>query len=124
PRFSTAHSLGEIEAGRRRWTPQADGRDHPLRRHDEHRLMLHIAEDVDVVGAVDLGGGEGRRRLRLRRGGERDTNQRGHAGDMSSRHRILPHCVHKRAAGCEVYRYVVTLRAETPGWRSMTDQAP
>ncbi|MFK4525334.1 hypothetical protein ABIF90_003315 [Bradyrhizobium japonicum] len=40
------------------------GRDHALRRHDEHRLMTAIAEDVDVLGAVDLFGRGLRRGLR------------------------------------------------------------
>ena len=34
----------------------------PAWRDDEHRLMALVAEDVDVVGAFDLGGGEQRRR--------------------------------------------------------------
>ncbi|MGY4378601.1 hypothetical protein ACVWZ3_006240 [Bradyrhizobium sp. i1.3.6] len=40
------------------------GRDHALRRHDEHRLVTAIAEDVDVLGAVDLFGRGLRRGLR------------------------------------------------------------
>src|SRR4029453_5769541 len=34
------------------------GRDHAGRRDDEHGLVVSVAEDVDVVGAVDLGGRE------------------------------------------------------------------
>ena len=30
------------------------GRDHAVFGHDEHRLMIAVAEDVDVVGALDL----------------------------------------------------------------------
>ena len=54
--------LGEI--GRRRLRPAvADrvGRDHARRRDDEHRLVVLIAENIDVVGALDLGGREQRR---------------------------------------------------------------
>ena len=40
------------------------GGDDARGRHDEHRLMALVAEDVDVVGALDLGGGEQRRRGR------------------------------------------------------------
>src|SRR5215475_1246473 len=32
------------------------GRDHPVLGDDEHRLVVAVAEYVDVVGAVDLGG--------------------------------------------------------------------
>jgi hypothetical protein len=30
------------------------GRDHSIFGHDEHRLMVSVAEDVDVVGTLDL----------------------------------------------------------------------
>ena len=48
--------LGDI--GHRRLRPAiADriGGDHAGRRDDEHRLVVLIAEDIDVVGAFDLG---------------------------------------------------------------------
>src|SRR5258706_15248366 len=51
--------------------PVADGigGDDPLGGDDEHRLVVAVAEDVDVVRAVDLGGCERRsRRRRLRPG--------------------------------------------------------
>src|ERR1019366_9189930 len=61
------------------------GGDHAVRRGDEHRLMAHIAEDVDVIRALDLGEG-GRRLLRLRGGGEhrREAND-GHR-QLNARH--------------------------------------
>ena len=44
------------------------GRDDAVRRHDKHRLVALITEDVDVVGPLHLGGCErwrcGRRRCR------------------------------------------------------------
>src|SRR5258706_1267741 len=50
--------------------PVADGigGDDPLGGDDEHRLVVAVAEDVDVVRAVDLGGCERRTRRRRRRG--------------------------------------------------------
>ncbi len=62
-----ADRLDGVDIGLRR-PPFADrvGRDHAVRRDDEHRLVTHIAEDVDVIGPIDLGGG-GRRLLGLRR---------------------------------------------------------
>ena len=54
------HGLDRVDIGLRR-PPLADrvGRDHARGRDDEHRLVAAEAEDVDVVGALDLGGGEG-----------------------------------------------------------------
>jgi hypothetical protein len=46
------------------------GRDHAGSRDDEHRLVIAVAEEVNVVGAVDLRHGDGRP-LRLRRRGSR-----------------------------------------------------
>ncbi|MCD9295934.1 hypothetical protein LUR18_25515 [Bradyrhizobium diazoefficiens] len=54
------------------------GCDHALRRHHEHRLMAAIAEDVDIVGAVDLSGGGLRRGLRECRSGH-EGSENGHA---------------------------------------------
>jgi hypothetical protein len=53
--------------------PDRVGRDDALGRDHEHRLMATETEDVDVVGPVDLGGGEwrGSRRWRGRRCGWR-----------------------------------------------------
>ena len=43
------------------------GRNHPIRRDDEHRLVVAIAENVDVLGSVNLPGLDRRPfRLRLR----------------------------------------------------------
>src|SRR5262249_18411624 len=60
--------LDFLDIGLRRRPPQANGigSDHTFRRHDEHRLMADVAEDVDIVAAVDFGGCEKRRRLRAR----------------------------------------------------------
>ena len=64
-----------IEIGLYRLRPAITDRigdDDAGRRHDEHRLMVLIAKDVDVVGAFDLGGreqrwrGSGCRRLCMR----------------------------------------------------------
>ena len=46
--------------GHRLRPPVADGigGDHAVPGDDEHRLMVAVAEDVDVIGAVDLGGRE------------------------------------------------------------------
>ena len=55
---------------------------------DEHRLMVAVAEDVDVVGAFDLGGFD-RRPLRLlcqRRRRETDRDQRRHCSEIYPRH--------------------------------------
>src|SRR6478609_7226927 len=69
----------------------ADGiRDnHAGGRHDEHRLMILIAEDVDIIGAVDLGGCEHRllcRRLRhgsrCKTGGEDSDRKRYEISDF------------------------------------------
>ena len=51
------------------WAAVGDGigRDHAGRRDDEHRLVVAVPEDVDVVGAVDLLGLDLRSLLRLRR---------------------------------------------------------
>jgi hypothetical protein len=59
--------------------PNRIGRDHTFRRDNEHRLVAHVAEDVDVVGAVDLGGAENRRRGRRRRLRESRSSGRHHA---------------------------------------------
>ncbi len=60
------------------------GGDHPFGRDDEHRLMVAVAEDVDVFGAVDLSGldlrGLLRRWLVLCGGGHRR-----HQSDRSER---------------------------------------
>ena len=59
--------LGDLadfrDIGRRRRPALADriGGDDAVGRDDEHRLVALIAEDVDAVGAVDLGGREQRR---------------------------------------------------------------
>src|SRR3954451_10889825 len=45
------------------------GRDHAVFGDDEHRLMIAIAEDVDVVGALDLRGLDLRSLCLLRQGG-------------------------------------------------------
>src|SRR5262245_35431450 len=62
------HGLDRVDIGLGRPT-LADwvGGNHARGRDDEHRLMIAIAKDIDVVR--DLGGGEWRRRwlLRLRR---------------------------------------------------------
>ena len=50
-----------VDIGLRRLRPAiADrvGRDHAVLGDDEHRLVVLIAEDIDVVGALDLGHGE------------------------------------------------------------------
>src|SRR5205807_1571698 len=69
------------------WPPLADrvSGDHALWGDDEHRLMAHIAENIDVVGAIHFGGGEGRL-LGLRRCGERGHGERGCPGQLNSRH--------------------------------------
>ena len=73
-----------VEIGLDRLRPQiADriGGDHALGRDDEHRLIALIAEDIDVVGAVDLDGDEGGRR-RGRGGGLRGRRlRRGRLGE-------------------------------------------
>ena len=59
--------LDLVEIGRDRlWTSVADrvGGNHTCGRDYEHRLGVPVAEDVDVIGALDLGGRE-RRRLCL-----------------------------------------------------------
>jgi len=77
--------LDLVDVGHHRLrTPVADrvGRDHARGRDHEHRLGVAVAEDVNVVGAVDLGGRERRRRrlLRVSRGAEACCGQGG-AGD-------------------------------------------
>jgi len=66
--------------------PVADrvGRDHAGRRDHEHRLVVSIAENVDVVGAVDLGGREGwlRRLLRVGRRAQARGSQSGACGGI------------------------------------------
>jgi hypothetical protein len=69
--------------------PLADrvGGDHARGRDDEHRLMVAVAKDVDVVR--DLGGGERRRSrlLCLRRDGERASDDcREHAREANPQH--------------------------------------
>src|SRR5262249_41828487 len=55
--------------------------DHALRCHHEHRLMAAIAEDVDVLGAVDL---PGRGLRRILRGGRSDSSyERGEHGETN-----------------------------------------
>src|SRR5262249_22870772 len=82
------HGLDRVDIGLCR-PALADwvGRNHPRGRDDEHRLMVAVAKDIDVVG--DLGGGERRRRglLRLHGGGEhaRDDD-RDHAREMNPQH--------------------------------------
>src|SRR5262249_213054 len=58
--------LDFLDIGLRRRPPQANGigSDHSFRRHDEHRLMADVAEDVDILAAVDFGGCEKGRLLR------------------------------------------------------------
>ena len=68
--------LDFVDVGLHRLRPQvADriGRDHALLGDDEHRLMALIAEDIDVLRAVDLGGREWRWRCR---GGRRGRGGR------------------------------------------------
>src|SRR5215475_12694983 len=43
------------------------GGDHARLGDDEHRLMIAVTKDVDVVSAFDLGGGEGRSLLLRKR---------------------------------------------------------
>jgi hypothetical protein len=71
-----------IQVGFRRLRPAvADriGDDDAGGRHDEHRLMVLIAENIDVIGALDLGGREHRllRRRLCRRRGRRLGNRTG-----------------------------------------------
>ena len=67
-RLGDLADLGDV--GRRCRPPLPDriGGDHAVRRDDEHRLMALIAENVDAVGALDLGGRERRWRRGLREG--------------------------------------------------------
>src|SRR5206468_5988893 len=74
--------LDLVDVGHHRLrTPVADrvGRDHARGRDDEHRLGVSVTENIDVVGAVDLGGRERRRRrlLRVSRGAEACCSQGG-----------------------------------------------
>src|SRR5262245_7477287 len=66
-----------LDIGACRGTPQPNwiGGDHAFWCHDEHRLMPPVSEDVDVVGVVDLGGGEQRRGGRLRHRGCEDVEK-------------------------------------------------
>jgi len=78
------------------------GRDHAILGDDEHRLMVAVAENVNVVGAVDLLGLDLRSwRLRLcqRRTAERDRQQ--HSPD-----------------GCDRYPKHVALRFSARGERT------
>src|SRR5262249_42650854 len=82
------HGLDRVDIGLCRPT-LADwvGGNHARGRDDEHRLMVAIAKDIDVVR--DLGGGEWRRSwlLRLRRGGKRARDDcRYHAREMKPQH--------------------------------------
>jgi hypothetical protein len=88
------HGLDRVDIGLRR-APLADrvGRDHAGRRDDERRLRTAIPEDVDVLGAFDLGGGDLRRLLRLRwsRQRKRCEANAGQAGETNTRHsQVLP----------------------------------
>src|SRR5262249_36882054 len=79
----------------RLWPAVADriGRDHARRRHHEHRLVVAVAEDVNVVGALYLGGRERGRRGLLSVGhhsqARRDQDDDGDDGSQS-RHTIAP----------------------------------
>ena len=83
------------------------GGDHARIGDDEHRLMVAVAEDVDVVGAVDLGGLDlrpgGRRRRRRRRWRGRRGRRcggllclcRSNGGDQSGRHQCKTRSCHR-----------------------------
>ena len=108
-----ADRLDGVDIGLHR-PPLADriGRDHAVRRGDEHRLVAHIAEYVDVVGALDLGEG-GRWLLGLRGGGER-------GGDARDRDRKLdPGHSHSSTCGFERCRSMLPAdrhcRERSPG---------
>jgi len=82
------HGLDRLDIGLRR-PPLANrvGRDHARGRDDEHRLVVAVAKDIDVVG--DLGGGERRRSglLCLRRDGARARDDcREHAREVNPQH--------------------------------------
>ena len=70
------------------------GRDHAVLGDDEHRLMIAIAEDVDALGAVDLGGRDLRplRLLRGGRSGERRPRSPLRRRQAMLRHGCLPRC--------------------------------
>ncbi len=73
--------LGDLadfrDIGRRGRPPLSDrvGGYHAVGRDDEHRLVALIAENVDAIGALDLGGREQRRRRGLRAGRQRRGSQ-------------------------------------------------
>src|SRR4051812_9970618 len=62
-----------LTAGRTSVSDRVGG-DHAVLGDDEHRLMSTVTEDIDIVGAIDLGGLDLRplRLLRLRRIRERN----------------------------------------------------
>jgi hypothetical protein len=84
------HFLDLVDVGRHRLrTAQADrvGGDDALGGDDEHRLVPLIAEHVDIVGALHLGGGEHRRRGLG--AGRRDGEKQGRGEDEMT-HGDLP----------------------------------
>src|SRR6516162_1129410 len=56
----------------------------------EHRLMVAVAKDVDVLGAVDLRGLDLRPLLRLRRHAEYADQHSGHEGEKNLWHCRAP----------------------------------
>src|SRR6516165_9050878 len=62
------------------------GGDDALRRHDEHRLMVAVTENIDVIGAIHLLGGSCRRILR--------SGRSGHDG-QAKKNCDRPDCLHE-----------------------------
>src|SRR5690348_18504977 len=70
------HGLDRVDIGLgRTLIGNGIGSDDALRRHDEHRLVIAVPKDIDVVCAVHLSGGNLRRVLG-RRGCDANTNNR------------------------------------------------